>query len=431
MGEDDFIKLLSDLQHGELPSYVEDTLALQFASRHQDELRFVAKWNRWLMYDGKRWAEDDTLHIYDLVRALCRETALNDDKSTIASAKSIAAVEKLARTDRRLAARIAQWDADIWLLNTPKGVIDLRSGDTHSHEPLNYLTKMTTVESDSECPIPLWLAFLKRVTGGDSALVGFLQRMAGYSLTGSIREHALFFHYGTGANGKSTFANVLSGILGDYQRTAPIETFIAAYGERHPTDLAGFQGARLVTAIETEEGRRWDETKVKTLTGGDRVSARFMRQDFFEYQPQFKLMIAGNHKPALRSVDEAIRRRLHLIPWSVVIPAAERDKELPDKLRPEWPGILHWMVQGCLRWQKIGLAPPKAVADATDAYIEGEDAFTNWIEEWNERDANHWQHNQTLFASWKAYCDKTGEFVGSMSDTFSMATNPCLGLVQV
>jgi putative DNA primase/helicase len=166
-------------------------------------------------------------------------------------------------------------------------------------------------------------------------LIAFLQRMAGYSLTGSIQEHALFFHHGVGANGKSTFASVLAGILGDYQRTAPIETFVASWGERHPTDLAGFQGARLVTAIETEEGRRWDETKVKTLTGGDRVSARFMRQDFFEYQPQFKLMIAGNHKPALRSVDEAIRRRLHLVPWAVVIPPAERDKNLGDKLRAE------------------------------------------------------------------------------------------------
>jgi putative DNA primase/helicase len=153
---------------------------------------------------------------------------------------------------------------------------------------------------------------------------------------------------------------------------------------------------------------------VKTLTGGDPVSARFMRQDFFEYQPQFKLMIAGNHKPSLRSIDEAIRRRLHLIPWAVVIPPAQRDKNLSDKLRAEWPGILHWMVRGCLQWQEIGLAPPKAVSEATDAYIEGEDAFTNWIEEWGELDANHWERTQTLFASWKAYCEKTGEYVGTM-----------------
>jgi putative DNA primase/helicase len=169
-------------------------------------------------------------------------------------------------------------------------------------------------------------------------------------LTAATRDHALFFGYGTGANGKSVLLSTVAGILGDCHKTAPIETFIASNVDRHPTDLAMLRGARLVTATETEEGRQWAESRIKSLTGGDRVSARFMRQDFFEYTPQFKLFIAGNHRPGLRSVDEAIRRRFHLIPFAVTIPAEERDGELTEKLKAEWPGILAWIVAGCLNW---------------------------------------------------------------------------------
>src|SRR5262249_47493040 len=160
---------------------------------------------------------------------------------------------------------------------------------------------------------------------------------------------------------------------------------------------------------ETEEGRRWDESKLKALTGGDPISARFMRQDFFEYTPQFKLIVAGNHKPALRSVDEAIRRRLCLVPWIIVIPPAERDNKLAEKFRREWRGILAWMVQGCTRWQRHGLAPPASVTNATEAYLEAEDALKVWIEECGELDANRWEPTQALFAGWKAWCEKSGE----------------------
>ena len=149
----------------------------------------------------------------------------------------------------------------------------------------------------------------------------------------------LSFRLWDGVNGKSVLLSTIAGLLGDYHKTAPIETFTASNADRHPTDLPGLRGARLVTATETEEGRRWAEARIKQLTGGDMISARFMRQDFFEFSPAFKLVIAGNHKPSLRSVDEAIRRRFHLIPFGVTIPAGERDGELADKLRTEWPGI--------------------------------------------------------------------------------------------
>ena len=275
------------------------------------------------------------------------------------------------------------------------------------------ITRITAV-APSKDACPLWHAFLDRVTGGDKALQQYLQRVCGYALTGSTREHALFFLWGTGANGKGTFINVITGILADFHRTSPIETFTASHGDRHPTDLAGLMGARLVTANETEEGRRWAEAKIKMLTGGDKVSARFMRQDFFDYMPQFKLMIAGNHKPGLRAVDEAIRRRFNLIPFTVTIPPEERDPDLGEKLKAEWPAILQWMIDGCLQWQREGLNPPEAVTAATDAYMEAQDAIGAWIEEACESDPQAKEKAADLYASWKAWADRSGEFAGSM-----------------
>jgi putative DNA primase/helicase len=392
----------------------EEGLALEFARRHEDELRYVAGWGRWLRYCGDRWAPDDTLVVFDLVRALCREvsSAANKPKqaSTIASAKTVAAVERLARSDRRLAATTDQWDVNPWLLNTPSGVVDLRTGGLREHDPSDYMTKVSGAGPGEGCPT--WLRFLDRVTAGDVELQRFIQRMAGYGLTGDTSAHALFFGYGHGANGKSVLTETLAGVLGDYHKTAPIETFTASNSERHPTDLAMLRGARLVTAVETEQGRAWAESRIKSLTGGDMISARFMRQDFFEYRPQFKLLISGNHKPGLRSVDEAIRRRFHLIPFAVTIPSEERDPHLAEKLRAEWPGILAWAVEGCLSWQAEGLAAPKAVLDATDAYLDGEDALTAWIDECCIRDPGGWELSQALFTSWRAWADRAGEKPG-------------------
>ncbi|HEY1864243.1 MAG TPA: phage/plasmid primase, P4 family [Roseiarcus sp.] len=398
------------------PAFSDDALALRFAERHANDLRFVAAWNKWLSWTGKRWEFDETLAAFDKSRAICREAAAACNKSKIAvalaSSKTVAAVEKLAKADRRIAATIDQWDADPWLLNTPDDVVDLRTGRTRTHRADDYMTKITAVGPRGDCP--RFLAFVNRITGGDVALVSYLQRVLGYALTGVTREHALFFAYGTGANGKSVLLSTVAGILGEYHRTAPIETFVASNGDRHPTDLAGLRGARLVTATETEEGRRWAEARIKQLTGGDTVSARFMRQDFFEYRPAFKLVIAGNHKPSLRSVDEAIRRRFHMIPFAVTIPVDERDVELVEKLKAEWPGILAWLIEGCLEWQAEGLRPPQAVLEATDAYLSAEDAIAAWIDDRCERDPSAWISSSDLFTSWKAWADASGEQAGSM-----------------
>jgi putative DNA primase/helicase len=397
--------------------FTDDALALAFADAYAGELRYVAALGKWMVWDGRRWLTDETLIARHKAREICRRLAsrCNHKKTakTIASAKTIAAVERLAQADRRIASTVDQWDADPWLLNTPAGSIDLKTGSMGKHDPGDCLTKITGVAPDFEMATPIWTAFLMRAMNERRELVDYLQRVAGYSLTGSTEEHALFFNYGRGANGKSTFLDAITGCAGDYHRAAPIETFTASNHDRHPTDLAGLRGARMVTAIETEEGRRWAESRIKALTGGDKISARFMRQDFFVYTPQFKLIIAGNHKPGLRSIDEAIRRRFNLIPWTVTIPIDERDKQLPAKLKEEWPGILAWMIEGCMKWLEVGLAPPDIVTEATAAYLESEDAVAAWIEECSERNPAAWEKSSDLFASWTQWATKAGEYVGS------------------
>jgi putative DNA primase/helicase len=200
-----------------------------------------------------------------------------------------------------------------------------------------------------------------------------------------------------------------NGILGEYSAIAPMTTFTATQNERHPTELAMLRGARLVTAQETEDGHHWAESKIKALTGGDPVSARFMRQDFFTYQPTFKLIVAGNHRPSLRNVDEAIRRWFNLLPFTVTIQPDERDPNLAEKLKEEWPGILAWAIEGCLEWQRIGLAPPSAVVDATESYLTEEDAVGRFLAERCERQPQAHVELKKLYTEWKRFCEASGE----------------------
>jgi len=415
-------KTCSDEVNDRPPEFTDEALALRFTELHKSTLRYVASWGRWLIWDGTVWQFDETLQAFDLSRAVCRKASseCNEERvaAAIASAKTVAAVERLAKSDRRHAAVADQWDADPWLLNTPGGVVDLRTGEMREHRPDDYMTKITAVALGGVCT--LWRTFLNRITKGDLELQTFLQRFAGYCLTGITREHAMAFGYGTGANGKGTFLNALSGLLAGFAAVAPMDAFTASPTDRHATELAMLRGARLVTAQETEEGRRWAEARIKALTGGDPISARFMRQDFFTYQPQFKLFVAGNHKPGLRRVDEAMRRRLNLVPFTVTIPTAERDADLPDKLKAEWSGILQWMMEGCLDWQANGLAPPPAVRVATDNYMQAEDAISNWIRERCKQIEYGGTESSKLYADWCVWSKAAGEDPGSQK-RFSQA----------
>ncbi len=393
----------------------EDGISSAFTRRYDKDWRYVAPWGKWLVWTGQRWNEDKVLFVNHLTRSMCR-TASNKaenprTKAKLASAATMAAVERLARSEPSHAATVDEWDSDLWLLNTPGGVIDLRTGRTRPHLRQDRMTKITTASAKGDCPI--WKTFLADITRNDPELIRYLQKMAGYCLTGSTQEHAIFFLYGTGANGKSVFLNVLSTILGEYAANAPMDTFMETKSDRHPTDLAGLRGARLVSATETEQGRRLHESKLKMVTGSDPITARLMRQDFFTFLAQFKLLIAGNHKPCIRNVDEAMKRRLHLIPFTVTIPQERRDPLLTEKLLKERDGILAWMLEGCLAWQREGLSAPASVQNATTTYFEEEDTVGEFLEEECQEHAQAREAVADVFERWRQRAEKRGEYVGT------------------
>ena len=255
---------------------------------------------------------------------------------------------------------------------------------------------------------------MQEITNGNEELQHYLQRISGYSLTGITTEQELYFFYGSGNNGKGVWGLVISYILNDYHTAAAIETFTASKFDRHPTELAKLRGARLVTATETEEGRYWNESRIKQLTGGDPIPARFMRQDFFDFYPQFKLILAGNHMPTLHIVNKAIVRRFNRIPFNVTIPDNQINKNLAAELKEqEAPGIMAWMIEGCLEWQKTGMSPPKVVTDATDSYLQSQDTIGEWIEECCDKALQNFESTTDLFNSWKPWAEEREERVYS------------------
>jgi putative DNA primase/helicase len=394
----------------------EDDIADCFAKQYREELRYVAKWGKWFNYDGMYWREEQTLKVFDLVRTLCRELTWESNSKDaeikrVRSAKTVAAVVQLARADRRMAATFDQWDVDLMLLNTPDGVVDLKTGNVRSHRPEDYMTKITAVGPGGQCP--QWKKFLDRFTKGDQDLEDHLQRMCGYCLTGDISEQIFFFMHGPGGNGKGVFLHTVSRLMASYAKVAPMEVFIATNMERHLTELAMLQGARLVTASEMEEGKRWDEARLKELTGSDEITARFMRQDHFTFMPQLKLVISGNHRPGLRTVDEAIKRRTNVIKCDAVIPKSERDLKLEKKLEAEWGGILQWMIDGCIKWQRDGLKPSASVIDATNEYLTVEDVFGGWLEECCVIGKDKFDETSRLWDAWQRWATGSGEFVGT------------------
>ena len=354
-----------------------------------------------------------TLLAFHYSRELCREynRKQKEPSRTIAGIRTAAAVEKFAISDRRLAVTEEFWNLDPWLLATPIGTVDLRTGELRNPDQQDHITYCTSIGPETGTPT-LWLRFLEEATQGNHELQRFLRQIAGYCLTGITREHAVFFFYGPGGNGKGVFVNTISVILGEYATSAPMDSFTASKHNRHPTDLASLAGARMVTASETEEGRAWAESRIKQISGGDPVKARFMRRDFFEYIPEYKLVFLGNHKPVLRNVDDAARRRFNIIPFTHK-PSCP-DLELPEKLRTEHGQILAWMIEGCLDWQKNGLARPEIVTDATAEYFDEQDLFSQWLEECTEKKSERvGESTKLLYSSWKKYAEGAGDSPGA------------------
>jgi len=396
----------------------EDSAAQQFIERHGDKLRYCHSRGRWFRWNGFHWEVINTNLAFHWARELARALAEDqpDNKRYKIEATSFAGgVERFAKSDPSAARTMEHWDRDPWLLGTPGGTVDLRTGVLRAALPDDGITKVTAVTPDSS-GCPRWLRFLVETTGDDRELIRFLQQWCGYCLTGVTREHALVFVYGPGGNGKSVFLNTVTMILKDYSATSAMETFTASTGDKHPTDLAMLAGARLVTASETEEGRAWAEARIKALTGGDPITARFMRRDFFTYVPTFKLIVIGNHKPVLHNVDEAAKRRFNIVPF--ILKPAKPDRELEQKLMQEAPGILQWMIEGCLDWQQNGLVRPKCVIEATAEYFSDQDLFRHWLEEeciCEPGNMDRSASSSVLFKSWSDYAKAAGHKPGTTS----------------
>jgi putative DNA primase/helicase len=394
----------------------EDSAAVEFVDLHGDGLRYCHSTGAWFRWNGVIWAKDQTGIAFQWARELARRLAENQDerKRYITNKTAFSSgVERFAKVDPKIAVTMDYWDADPWLLGTPGGTVDLKTGELRDPVQDDGITKMTAVAPMQENS-SRWEEFLAETTGADAELIRFLQQWCGYCLTGLTREHALVFVYGPGGNGKSVFLNVVMSILKDYATTSAMDTFSKSNTDKHPTDLAMLRGHRLVTASETEEGRAWAESRIKQMTGGDRISARFMRQDFFEFTPQFKLMIVGNHKPVLRNVDDAARRRFLIIPFDKTPPVP--DRELEAKLMKEAPAILQWMIAGCLDWQANGLSKPASVIAATEEYFSDQDLFAHWLAEECDCEPGNIHKSETsgtLFKAWRDFAAVAGHQPGS------------------
>ena len=355
--------------------------AQRFAQRFGEKVIYTAG-HGWLVYDGKRWRVDDLLQIIELAKETARRIAdeaqcIGDNNARAQRSKFAAQSLAKGALDRMLelaksllGVEDRQLDADPWLFNVENGTIDLRTGHREKHDPRDLLTKIAPVRADRRAKCPLFKKFLRRITADDAALRNFIQKAVGYTMTGVTFEQVLFFVYGkSGDNGKSTLVNFIRQLLGDYGRHTPTETLLTKqYDNNIPADLARLAGVRMVTAIESNFNRHLDEAKIKAMTGGEPIVARFMRQDYFSFEPEFKLWLVANDRPRVRGTDLAFWRRMRVIPLEVKIPSSERDPDLTEKLRAEAPGILAWAVCGCRKWQREGLASPEAVRSATKGW---------------------------------------------------------------
>jgi len=367
--------------------------AERFVAQAEKDCRYCGGWGKWLIWDSIRWKPDDSFAVVkkakQVVLSIFNEVQAETDvkrqewlaKWAIKSQARdrLTALVDLARCERPVA--VEDLDSNPWLLNVKNGTLDLRTGELLPHRREDFITKLAPVRYEPAAACPRWDAFLHRIMQGNQNLTRFLQRLAGMCMTGSVSEQYLFIAHGAGANGKSVMLDTLSELLGDYAGEAPPDLFVVRRSEEHPTEIADLCGKRLVVGSETEEGRSLRTQLLKRLTGNSRIKARFMRQDYFEFTRTHKLILVTNNRPKVTENTCAVWRRIRLVPFSVVIPAAEQDKTLVEKLKSEWPGILNWALSGCLEWQHEGLQFPAEVMGATDNYQQEQDVLAEFIDE--------------------------------------------------
>jgi putative DNA primase/helicase len=391
--------------------------------QHVDELRYVSDTGQWFTWDGSRWAMDHDragvkLQVIGTIRSMYRaagDPECSEDRKALAawamaseSRPRIEAAVSLAEVQPQLRVSVSDLDPDPMVLGVRNGVIDLRTGGLREPSPPDLITQQANVDYDPTAECPLWLSTLKRIQP-DPQMRAFLQRCIGYALTGFTREQVMFLIYGRGANGKSLVVETLSALLGGYAQKAPSDLLLArASGSDLSNDVARLRGARFVTAVETDEGRRLAEARVKELTGGDTVTARFLHREFFQFRPVCKVFLVTNHRPRIAGTDDGIWRRLVMLPFTQYIGPDERDMELGDKLLAELPGILAWAVRGCLDWQRQGLNPPAGVLSASGEYRAEQDVIGAFLDECCVVREGVSVGSSALYTEYQSWCEENG-----------------------
>ena len=382
--EPDTAEPASERQQGDDSGLTEDGIALAFAAQHGGELRYCHHAQHWYVWAGSYWRREETKLAFSYAREICRRMAPmaeEKDQPKISKAAFSASVERFAQADRVFAVTADTWDRDPWLLGTPGGTVDLRTGVLREASRNDLITKHTACAPASVgTPHPEWTAFLDAATGNDKELQAFLQRLVGYMLTGDVTEEVLAFLYGEGGTGKGTFLGAIVAVLADYAVSVPIEVFTAGTRLNLEYYRAQMAGARLVTASETEAGATWAESQIKEMTGNEApLSGRHPYGKPFTFMPRFKIMLVGNHAPRLKGRSKAMERRMRIAPFKHK--PEKPDHGLKDRLRQEQPAILRWCIDGCLAWRKSRLGTCAAVQAETDTYFAQQDHFGRWMAE--------------------------------------------------
>jgi putative DNA primase/helicase len=411
--------------------------AQRLVARHGQDVRWCDAMGRWFRWTGVRWHQVGATILQDLAQDTVR--ALEEEART--GGLELAKWAKASQSGRAVASMIALTktvmgpiavdadllDADSMLLGVENGVVDLRTGEGRPADRADLITKSCRAPFDDLATCPLWEDFLETIFAGDGEVIRYVQRAAGYSLTGKTGERVIFIAHGSGNNGKTTFQEVVAHILGTYAMSTPVETLIARKDRGIPNDLARLKSARFVSATESERGAKLAEAFIKTVTGGDRVTARFLHQEFFDFVPQLKLWLATNHRPEIASGGKAIWRRVRLLPFEVSIPDDQVDVDLKAKLLAEAPGILAWMVRGCTEWQRIGLKEPASIKAANTSYEEDEDVLGAFLEDRAIVDGPSWVSVGDLYAAFHEWAKAHGEEILS-AKAFSQAMSERTGI---
>jgi putative DNA primase/helicase len=390
----------------------QDMLAETFAQRYEGSLVFAHDFGAWLEFNGYQWIKDPTRKAFEYARQLCRE--LGDGKQTTRAA-FFSGVEQIAKCDPRLSCGSSEFDSDNYELNTPSGLYDLRTGEVKPHHPEQRQTKITAV-APTAAHGGVFLKAIREICGGDESLVRFHQMSLGAMLSGAREEHWLIYWFGTGRNGKNLLADLVFSILGEYAHKLPSSALMSKKHESHPSELTGLRGVRLALSSEIEEGSFWNEARLKELTGDEFITARYMGRDAFTFTKSHKHLILGNHRPQIKTVDEAIKNRVLLVPFDVSF-AGREDRDLPQKIRAEAGFVLHWLIEGHTAWLENGKRLPKceAVERATKGYFAAQSTIEMWIDECcrkvddPDRPASSWSTASELYDNYQQWKRARGE----------------------